>query len=222
MKTNSIGVFSTKKKLIEIQTLWLMFHIDRITVLQFQGTWLKLKRIEIEFSSRIGRVDPRFRTRRPISLLIYGTFNSITRLNRFAQHWRTRIIILEFLWNNYQFFLTEFYYFTEFYRVEPVSTSLFLPSFTEFFDGSQMVTRTKKIFVGGLSAPSTIDDVKGYFEQFGRVSRFFPPQPLLQFPQGFPVLQLFLSFPFLNFIRLSFNAILTNLKAFFIVVPSCS
>ena len=34
----------------------------------------------------------------------------------------------------------------------------------------QMVTRTKKIFVGGLSAPSTLDDVKAYFEQFGRVS----------------------------------------------------
>ncbi len=33
-----------------------------------------------------------------------------------------------------------------------------------------MVTRTKKIFVGGLSAPSTLDDVKKYFEQFGRVS----------------------------------------------------
>ena len=35
----------------------------------------------------------------------------------------------------------------------------------------QMVTRTKKIFVGGLSAPSTVDDVKGYFEQFGRVRK---------------------------------------------------
>lgn len=34
----------------------------------------------------------------------------------------------------------------------------------------QMVTRTKKIFVGGLSAPSTLEDVKNYFEQFGRVS----------------------------------------------------
>ena len=33
-----------------------------------------------------------------------------------------------------------------------------------------MVTRTKKIFVGGLSAPSTLEDVKKYFEQFGRVS----------------------------------------------------
>jgi hypothetical protein len=32
-----------------------------------------------------------------------------------------------------------------------------------------MVTKTKKIFVGGLSATSTIEDVKGYFEQFGRV-----------------------------------------------------
>jgi hypothetical protein len=40
----------------------------------------------------------------------------------------------------------------------------------KYFVCWQMVTRTKKIFVGGLSAPSTIDDVKGYFEQFGRVS----------------------------------------------------
>ena len=32
-----------------------------------------------------------------------------------------------------------------------------------------MVTRTKKIFVGGLSAPSTLEDVKNYFEQFGKV-----------------------------------------------------
>lgn len=35
---------------------------------------------------------------------------------------------------------------------------------------SQMVTRTKKIFVGGLSAPTTLEDVKTYFEQFGPVS----------------------------------------------------
>lgn len=34
----------------------------------------------------------------------------------------------------------------------------------------QMVTRTKKIFVGGLSAPTTLEDVKSYFEQFGPVS----------------------------------------------------
>jgi RNA recognition motif-containing protein len=33
-----------------------------------------------------------------------------------------------------------------------------------------MVTRTKKIFVGGLSAPTTLEDVKSYFEQFGTVS----------------------------------------------------
>lgn len=33
-----------------------------------------------------------------------------------------------------------------------------------------MVTRTKKIFVGGLSAPTTLEDVKNYFEQFGPVS----------------------------------------------------
>ena len=32
-----------------------------------------------------------------------------------------------------------------------------------------MVTKTKKVFVGGLSATSTVDDVKGYFKQFGKV-----------------------------------------------------
>lgn len=36
-----------------------------------------------------------------------------------------------------------------------------------------MVTRTKKIFVGGLSAPTTLEDVKSYFEQFGPVSKIF-------------------------------------------------
>ncbi|XP_023349085.1 RNA-binding protein Musashi homolog Rbp6 isoform X3 [Eurytemora carolleeae] len=33
----------------------------------------------------------------------------------------------------------------------------------------KMVTKTKKIFVGGLSATSTVEDVKGYFEQFGKI-----------------------------------------------------
>ncbi|XP_025832091.1 RNA-binding protein Musashi homolog Rbp6 isoform X2 [Agrilus planipennis] len=37
----------------------------------------------------------------------------------------------------------------------------------------KMVTRTKKIFVGGLSAPTTLEDVKSYFEQFGPVSNYF-------------------------------------------------
>ncbi len=32
-----------------------------------------------------------------------------------------------------------------------------------------MVTRTKKIFVGGLSAETTDDDVKNYFSQYGKV-----------------------------------------------------
>ena len=36
----------------------------------------------------------------------------------------------------------------------------------------QMVTKTKKIFVGGLSATATVEDVKGYFEQFGKVMRY--------------------------------------------------
>lgn len=33
----------------------------------------------------------------------------------------------------------------------------------------KMVTKTKKIFIGGLSASTTIDDVKGYFQQFGKI-----------------------------------------------------
>ena len=33
----------------------------------------------------------------------------------------------------------------------------------------QMVTRTKKIFVGGLSTTTTLDEVKGYFAKFGEV-----------------------------------------------------
>lgn len=36
----------------------------------------------------------------------------------------------------------------------------------------QMVTRTKKIFVGGLSANTVVEDVKQYFEQFGKVRLF--------------------------------------------------
>nr|CCK33029.1 RRM domain protein Musashi [Platynereis dumerilii] len=33
----------------------------------------------------------------------------------------------------------------------------------------KMVTRTKKIFVGGLSASTTLEDVKQYFSQFGKI-----------------------------------------------------
>jgi RNA-binding protein Musashi len=33
-----------------------------------------------------------------------------------------------------------------------------------------MVTRTKKIFVGGLSANTTVEDVRKYFEQYGKVN----------------------------------------------------
>uniref|UniRef100_A0A8V0ZJG1 Musashi RNA binding protein 1 n=1 Tax=Gallus gallus TaxID=9031 RepID=A0A8V0ZJG1_CHICK len=36
-------------------------------------------------------------------------------------------------------------------------------------DSKTMVTRTKKIFVGGLSVNTTVEDVKQYFEQFGKV-----------------------------------------------------
>lgn len=36
-----------------------------------------------------------------------------------------------------------------------------------------MVTRTKKIFVGGLSAATTVEDVKNYFSQYGKVKTLF-------------------------------------------------
>ncbi|XP_028355671.1 RNA-binding protein Musashi homolog 2 [Physeter macrocephalus] len=36
----------------------------------------------------------------------------------------------------------------------------------------KMVTRTKKIFVGGLSANTVVEDVKQYFEQFGKMKKW--------------------------------------------------
>ena len=36
-----------------------------------------------------------------------------------------------------------------------------------------MITKTKKIFIGGLSATSTVEDMKQYFEQFGKVGVLF-------------------------------------------------
>lgn len=44
-----------------------------------------------------------------------------------------------------------------------------------------MVTRTKKIFVGGLSANTVVEDVKQYFEQFGKVRRIILGSSLLWF-----------------------------------------
>ncbi|ERE75896.1 putative RNA-binding protein Musashi-like protein [Cricetulus griseus] len=43
------------------------------------------------------------------------------------------------------------------------------PLFGVFLECAGMVTRTKKIFVGGLSVNTTVEDVKQYFEQFGKV-----------------------------------------------------
>lgn len=35
-----------------------------------------------------------------------------------------------------------------------------------------MVVKTKKVFIGGLSANSTVEDIKAYFQQFGKVLFF--------------------------------------------------
>ncbi|KAB1255515.1 RNA-binding protein Musashi-like protein 1 [Camelus dromedarius] len=45
----------------------------------------------------------------------------------------------------------------------------------------KMVTRTKKIFVGGLSVNTTVEDVKQYFEQFGKVALFQVDDAMLMF-----------------------------------------
>ncbi|TWW74927.1 RNA-binding protein [Takifugu flavidus] len=44
----------------------------------------------------------------------------------------------------------------------------------------KMVTRTKKIFVGGLSANTVVEDVKQYFEQFGK--QFLPAAHMTSTP----------------------------------------
>ena len=41
-------------------------------------------------------------------------------------------------------------------------------SYVTFFKGP--VTRTKKIFVGGVSATTTESDIRQFFENFGKVS----------------------------------------------------
>ncbi|XP_024941866.1 RNA-binding protein Musashi homolog Rbp6 isoform X2 [Cephus cinctus] len=52
---------------------------------------------------------------------------------------------------------------------DPASVDKVLAQGAHELDGKKMVTRTKKIFVGGLSAPTTLEDVKNYFEQFGPI-----------------------------------------------------
>lgn len=80
-------------------------------------------------------------------------------------------------------------YYLESHRIDSrqfKSPLFFAPvRFPIFFCAFQMVTRTKKIFVGGLSAPTTLEDVKSYFEQFGPVSTSlfaFPSTPPFYLP----------------------------------------
>ncbi|CAD7667398.1 unnamed protein product [Nyctereutes procyonoides] len=52
---------------------------------------------------------------------------------------------------------------------DPASVDKVLGQPHHELDSKTMVTRTKKIFVGGLSANTVVEDVKQYFEQFGKV-----------------------------------------------------
>ncbi|XP_074888573.1 RNA-binding protein Musashi homolog 2-like isoform X4 [Buteo buteo] len=51
---------------------------------------------------------------------------------------------------------------------DPASVDKVLAQPHHELDSKTMVTRTKKIFVGGLSANTVVEDVKQYFEQFGK------------------------------------------------------
>lgn len=58
------------------------------------------------------------------------------------------------------------------------------PFFPPLLLCDQLVTRTKKIFVGGLSVNTTIEDVKHYFDQFGKVNK--PPSTRVSLSAVFP------------------------------------
>ena len=58
------------------------------------------------------------------------------------------------------------------WEIIKVSIKYSFLSKTLLFALFQMVTKTKKIFVGGLSAQTTVEDVKKYFSSYGPVSYF--------------------------------------------------
>lgn len=50
-----------------------------------------------------------------------------------------------------------------------IDPKLAIPAQPNSISQPKMITRTKKMFVGGLSASTTLEDIKTYFEQFGKI-----------------------------------------------------
>lgn len=50
-----------------------------------------------------------------------------------------------------------------------IDPKLAIPARPNSVSQPKMVTKTKKMFIGGLSASTTLEDIKTYFEQFGKI-----------------------------------------------------
>ncbi|KAK1800758.1 hypothetical protein P4O66_005951 [Electrophorus voltai] len=99
----------------------------------------------------------------------------VTTLHYFTLTLSLYVTTLHYFTLTLSLYVTTLHYFTLTLSVRHYS-SLFLAH------SVSMVTRTKKIFVGGLSANTVVDDVKQYFEQFGKLT--LAPA----YPSGFPAI----------------------------------